>query len=330
VSVSRIFAGFLIALGSTQEAYYYWFSFIKEGAANWVALVASAGLVLFLNATVFLTKWSKKWYALAAVIGLFSVISTSVGQDFAVLSVAGTETATRLEAEQAERRVVSLTEDIARLDAEYERMDAEIAATVATLEDRFAWKNTAGGVETMKSLNRAERASKEARLVEAEAQLVAASGAVTYGVYDHYAKILRNLVRPETIQFFKHLWLSVLLMMMAPTGIKMWEGGEHGRSGDLFAPRPRLPTPAIPGAGKVAKKRIKRHGKMGAIDLAAWATIPDPAPLRAAAACCGLSHTVLYRAINAGELQGWGTHPIRAYKKDIEKWMASRAPGGEE
>lgn len=332
--LTKFFAVILIALGTPLEAYYYWYSFTNEGVLFWIAILASFVLIMLLNSAVYLSGKNKRWYILAAVVACFSIISTSAGQDFATGALNTAHRAEEIVRSAAEREVTSTLAEISRLDKEYELLDAELRATITSLEDRYEWKNTSAEVEKQKEEIRKERRSLAEKLADAETTLAAEEAKVKYSLYEYYSKLVRGLLSPETIQFLKHFWLSILLMLTAPTGIKMWEGATREVSPNPKKPSTPLRLPkVVQGLRELVsgKKKavILRKGKVVVKDQDAWDKLPNPCPLRALAGALNISHAVLYRAVKNGDLPGWGNNPIQAYKEDVDAWIERKQSKGD-
>ena len=310
-SLIRVFAVALFALGTPLEAYYYWFSFSQKGVPTPVAIMAASTLITLLSVAVYLTKYHWKWWVLAAGVAVFSVHSTSSGQAFAFFSAEARNAGIIREKEYAQKEYGRAEKEVARLDEQYTKMEEELNTTIKTLEDRYKWKNTSGTIEELKRINRAEYEESRGRLAKAKDTLLKTTEQSKTGLYDYYSKMLGGRIGASILQFFDHLYLSILLMLAAPTGVKLWES------------RAKIDA-VVP--GKRDKKEKKRS--LDFLETEEWKNLPDPAPLRPASRAVGVAHTVLYHAHKNGLLQVVG-EPWKVEKEELLRFMKERSHEGQ-
>ena len=207
----NITAFILIAVGVSLEVYYYGTRFIADGTWAPLAYIIGAGLNLLLITAVRKKPLQYKLLSLALVV--FSVVSTSAGQTFAMIQKSEREVKQITAPE-----IASLEKENEALEKEIEDLNGQITGTVTTLEDRYEWRNT---------LNKAEkqREEKRAKINENRERLAALRAGKRAGkdegetVYTFYSGILRGKIGADMLKFILHTILSVFIALMAPVGI---------------------------------------------------------------------------------------------------------------
>jgi hypothetical protein len=270
--------------------------------------MAAATLIMLLSVSVYLTKYSRKWWILACGVAIFSVHSTSSGQAFAFFSAEAANAGILKEKEFAQKDYERADKELTKLTEEYSKMEEEVSSTVKTLEDRYKWKNTSSMVEELKNTNLVRQSEARDKLASSKSILLKITSEVKIGLYEYYANLLQNKLSSSSLQFFDHLYLSILLMLAAPTGVKLW-GSKHKETDE--------------------EEKITRDDlavDLPFLDTEVWKNLPDPAPLRPASRAVGVAHTVLYGAHKKGSLQVKGM-PWKVEKKELVRFMADRLRG---
>lgn len=358
--LTRVFAFFLVCLGTPLEAYYYWYSFTKEGVPTPVAVVAALGLILLLSVAVYFSKERPQWYVLAFFVAAYSVSATATGQGIAYvessvnkknaarnisyaesdLKVIGTDKErisleySRLDAQWAlnEEERIDKKETIQRLDAEYSLLtDTTVDGVVTSRKterdsNRVQRREADRSIIALDKANKSLMEQKTARVAELETlrlkeegkrrDLEAGSVAESYDIYRYYADIVAGrLPAEEALRLVRHLFLSVLLMLMSPAGVKLYGAG--GSSIRILSKEKK----AFRWSNPFKKNPIQQNETPDTKLL--WDQLPDPAPLRPAAKAVGVSHTMLYDAAAHGDIRIVG-NPKRVEKKELRRFMAER------
>ena len=289
----KLFAIALILLGTPLEAYYYWYSFTQEGVPNVIAVLAATTLILLLSVAVYLTEINKTWWLLSTAVAMFSVVSTSAGQDFAFLDIRNKEQRFLEEKSWAKEDYERILTEISKLNEEYDSYIKELDSSISSLEDRYEWKNTSSTVEKLKQDNRRKKAEQEIKLQEARDKIVSVKIGINTGLYEYYASLLGDRIPAHWLQFIKHTILSIFLMLASPTGVKLWLSYRS-----------------------YTKKATKKK-------LFGQEEIPNVLSLHKAADLCGIAHTTLYNAWKKGRLKVEGT-PAKVEKEELIRFMGER------
>lgn len=208
--MKKTFDWLLIGVGSFLEVYFYIARFGQEGIPPWLGCIMGVALNLLLLHAVHRDGWQFKTLALFLI--CFSVISTSAGQTFMLLEKGKAETEAKYSVEVAE-----IALEIETLTDERGKINAQIAGTVQTLEDRYEWKNTLAMAESRKV--EIETQLKELR---ARRDAIVTGNVQTAGgaaLYDFYSRLTGGRLPPDWLKLILHTALSVFIALMAPTGI---------------------------------------------------------------------------------------------------------------
>ena len=216
--MKKALAVLLLVLGSFLEVYYYYFRFTQDGTPWQIAVIIGVALnFLLIGVTV------NRWWILFIPLLLFSVLSTSSGQTFALIQKQVDQTKGIYAPE-----IEALRKDSQRAGEELEEINKQILGTVSTLEDRYEWKNTLAAAEQRKR-------DLETRLIENRRREAEIGNQVVSGdretVYTFYARIGNGMERADWLKFLLHTALSVFIALMAPTGLAM-TGLREGYTGE--------------------------------------------------------------------------------------------------
>jgi hypothetical protein len=207
----NITAFILIAVGVSLEVYYYGTRFIADGTWAPLAYIIGAGLNLLLITAVRKKPLRYKLLSLALVV--FSVVSTSAGQTFAMIQKSEREVKQITAPE-----IASLEKENEALEKEIEDLNGQITGTVTTLEDRYEWRNTLNKAEKQREEKRAKINENRERQAELRAGRRAGKDEGE-SVYTFYSRILRGKIGADMLKFILHTILSVFIALMAPVGI---------------------------------------------------------------------------------------------------------------
>ena len=231
----KLFAIALILLGTPLEAYYYWYSFTQEGVPNVIAVLAATTLILLLSVAVYLTEINKPWWLLSTAVAMFSVVSTSAGQDFAFLDIRNKEQRFLEEKSWAKEDYERILTEISKLNEEYDSYIKELDSSISSLEDRYEWTNTSSTVEKLKQDNRRKKVEQEIKLQEARDKMVSVKIGINTGLYEYYASLLgdripahwlKKLFRQEEIPHVLSLHKAADLCGIAHTTLyNAWKKG---------------------------------------------------------------------------------------------------------
>jgi len=189
-------------------------------------------------------------------------------------------------------------------------------------------------VLALEKTNKTLLAQKEQRILEIEsikekedakrAELASSNIEESYDIYGYYSDILSGKLPPEELlRLVRHLFLSLLLMLLSPVGVKLWESGQGGAPA-VATKEKRKFFWQNKKEDKITKKEPRANSSTIILNRAdLWAMLPDPAPLRAAAKAVGVSHTLLYDSAAVGALKIVG-NPKKVEKKELLRFMESR------
>lgn len=207
----NITAFILIVVGVSLEIYYYGTRFIADGTWGPLAFFIGAGLNLLLITTV--RKKKARYKILSFALVVFSVVSTSAGQTFAMIQKGEREAK-----EVTAPEIASIEKENEELEKEIAELNSQITGTVTTLEDRYEWRNTLTKAEKQREEKRAKINENRKRLYELrDGKKILSDERET--VYTFYSGILRGKIGADMLKFILHTILSVFIALMAPVGI---------------------------------------------------------------------------------------------------------------
>jgi hypothetical protein len=189
----------------------------------WLCWIIATGLNLLLNLSVYNFKKNRYWIILIVVLGSYSVVSTSAGQTFMLLSLE-TDVSTELKVSAIEKNTDLLNEVIERLNSEAVNINNTLS-TIQDIEHEANYRTTVRGARERLSEIDQERSEMLAKLMDLSTgqEAVIKESIKATSVYDFYGSIVEwNFTK--WLKFIFHTVLSIVIAIMAPTGILTWEG----------------------------------------------------------------------------------------------------------
>jgi len=208
--MKKALAVVLLVLGSFLEVYYYYYRFTRDGTPGEIAIIIGLALNFLLMSVVI-----KKWWFLIIPLVIFSIVSTSSGQTFALMQKQEDENKALYVPEFS-----ALENDSRIAREELEAINKQIAGTVTTLEDRYEWKNTLRLAEERKREIEARLAGNRGRVREIG---TSEKKDRNESIYTFYARMGNGMCRADWLKFWLHTALSVFIAFMAPCGLAMLE-----------------------------------------------------------------------------------------------------------
>jgi hypothetical protein len=334
--MKKAFAALLAVIGIPLELYFYWFRFVNEGMAGWVAIVVAVGLTVLLSTFVYFVKADERriWLWAAAIVALFDIFSTSAGQSFAMAQVETTGAGAQAVLANAEWSITDSDAQIVRLDREYDQLVKQ-EESLGSVADRAKWKTAVDSIAKAKLVNRDLRQAEQERKSSASSGLGTAAKDVKINVYAYYESLFGLPAR--WIQFILHTMLSVCIVAMAPVAVLLWPTEVHSKAEKVSTTTERAyETPVLrqmttsPVATRMMRKKDKTEGEV-ARELEALERITtavealnDPADPREIGRALEMSHTPVYSAVKSGELAAVSMNPVRVSKDEVMRWVESR------
>ena len=221
--MTRLSAATLIILGSFTEIYFYVYRYTAEGSPLWLSIIIGAALTIFLAVLTMMLKASR-WYLLPALaLGAYSVMMTAFGQRAALGIIIEEQSEHTAQQAITVDAITDYRQNVQRLDRE----EAQLLASTEglTLRDRANFRTYGiAPIEERKAAIAEERLYWQA-LIDAERSELTTHETVErteLNVYAFYASVIGG--RPESIQIFMQVVLSVFIALMAPAGIIMLLG----------------------------------------------------------------------------------------------------------
>jgi hypothetical protein len=219
--IKKVFCAALITLGITLDTYFYAFRFIADGLPVFIAVSSGIALELLLSFAVYNVRRSKMFAIIAIAITLYAVVQTSAGQTFALLSHTasiGVET---------ESSTASFTIEQCKLNVERLKVEADtITAQLRSLRSTEARAEYAGTIQ--RANNRLTEITRErSKLMDVllKTTTTTVSSAriedKSKSIYGFYAG-MKDWKKDDWLKFLFHLFLSILIAIMAPVGIISW------------------------------------------------------------------------------------------------------------
>lgn len=201
----------LLSSGMVLEIYYYFSRFHADGTILPIALLIGVALNVFLVNVAGKSGW--KYKALTIGLVIFSVISTSGGQTFALIE------------KQAQNVQDKNASQIERLEADNETYRnerqailAQENATLTDLEKRFEYKRTIQGTTSRKDELTRLIGENETKIEMLKNEKASDKD----DVYQFYANVVGNKISADVIKLFMHTLLSLFIALMAPVGIVLF------------------------------------------------------------------------------------------------------------
>lgn len=206
----------LAVFGIGLELYFNAMRFISEGVPILVAGASSIIVVLAFNAAFILRKRGIVLCIFAALVGMFSMMSTSASQSWAFGRV-------KAEASGADERVQEKRYDIDALKVDITQLDAEAQAHIrqrasaATLADLATYRTAIVTLDARLEEIAKRRAADLEQIRQASATLSGEAEAARPTVYCYYQVLFG--IQADALQIIFHTALSLIITLSAPLGL---------------------------------------------------------------------------------------------------------------
>ncbi|MDH4129834.1 MAG: hypothetical protein OEV44_13835 [Spirochaetota bacterium] len=139
----NVFAYLLLLIGSGLEVLYYVYRFSQDGTGIIVSFIIGTGLtILLIVATYFKDKFKIVSLLLILSVGSYSVLATSAGQLFSLMTKENKSIQTVSQDSLSREKIKEYQADIIKLTAKWDKLESVINNSISSLDDSYTWKNT--------------------------------------------------------------------------------------------------------------------------------------------------------------------------------------------